>query len=61
MNILVVLSTYNGERYIADQMESLKCQSRVPDEVLIFDDCSTDNTVEIVKNFIEKTSSINGI
>lgn len=52
MKISVVLSTYNGEKYIVQQLDSILNQKRVADEVLIFDDCSTDNTVEMVKEFI---------
>ena len=52
MKISVVMTTYNGEKYIKEQLTSLKNQTRVPDEVLIFDDCSTDNTVTIVRNFL---------
>lgn len=54
MKITVVLSTYNGEQYIIEQLESIKNQTRLPDEVLIFDDCSTDHTVELIRNFIDK-------
>ena len=49
----VVMATFNGERYIKEQLNSIKNQSLAPDEVLIFDDGSTDNTLEIVKNFIK--------
>ena len=59
MNISVVLSTYNGAKYIIDQMESLKSQSRAADEVLIFDDCSTDGTVDKVEAFIERNKLYN--
>ena len=54
MKISIVLTTYNGEKYIVDQLESLKYQTRIPDEVLIFDDCSTDNTVKLIKDFIKE-------
>lgn len=54
MKTSVVLSTYNGEQYIIEQLESIKNQTRIPDEVLIYDDCSTDQTVELVRNFIDK-------
>ena len=52
MKISVVLTTYNGDRYIMEQLESLKNQSRKADEILIFDDCSTDQTINIIKNYI---------
>lgn len=54
MKISVVVSTYNGEKYIIEQLESIKNQTRMPDEVLIYDDCSIDQTVDIVKTYIEK-------
>ena len=52
MKTSIVLSTYNGEKYIIEQLESLKSQTLAPDEVIISDDCSTDSTVELCKNFI---------
>lgn len=56
MKISVVLSTYNGEKFIIEQLESIRIQSLKPDEVLIFDDCSSDNTVSIIKKFISDYS-----
>ena len=52
MNTTVVLSTYNGEKYIATLLESLMHQTVAADEVLICDDCSSDQTVKIIKKFI---------
>ena len=49
----VIVSMYNGHKYILHQLESLMKQSKSPSEVLIFDDCSTDNSVQIVNNFIK--------
>lgn len=54
MNTSVVMTTYNGEKYIIEQLDSIKNQSRKADEVLIFDDCSTDNTVKKINEYIEK-------
>jgi glycosyltransferase involved in cell wall biosynthesis len=54
IKITVVLSTYNGERYLEEQLDSLRRQSLQPDEVLIRDDCSSDGTVELVRNYIER-------
>lgn len=53
MKLSVVMSSYNGEEYIEDQLKSIQSQERPADEVLIRDDGSTDNTVEIVRQFIE--------
>lgn len=49
----VVLASYNGEKYILEQLKSLKNQTRKIDEVLIVDDRSTDDTVTIVQTFID--------
>lgn len=48
----VALCTYNGERYIAEQLESILNQSIPPDEIIISDDGSKDRTLEIVAGII---------
>lgn len=50
--ISVCMAVYNGQKYITEQLLSIYNQSREADEVVICDDKSTDNTVEIVKTFI---------
>lgn len=50
--ISLVMSCYNGSKYITEQLESLKNQTRQIDEVLIFDDGSTDDTVAQVEKYI---------
>lgn len=52
--ISVVLTTYNGEKYITNQLESIRKQTLLPDEVLILDDRSSDDTVQVVKSYIER-------
>ncbi len=52
MVISVVIATYNGERFIKKQLESIYGQSVQPDEVIICDDGSTDTTADIVRGFI---------
>lgn len=51
MKISIAMSTYNGAKYISHQLQSIQAQSLLPDELIISDDCSTDNTIEIVKKF----------
>lgn len=46
------MTTYNGEKYIDEQLISLFKQSRKADEIIICDDRSNDKTVEIIENFI---------
>lgn len=52
MSVSVVMATYNGEKYIQEQLDSIRTQSVSPDEVIICDDCSTDNTVKVVEKYI---------
>lgn len=53
------MTTYNGSKYIIKQLDSLKNQSRKIDELVICDDCSTDNTVELVNDYI-KSNNLEG-
>lgn len=45
------MCTYNGVRFLDDQLASLVSQSRQPDEVVVCDDCSTDSSVALLKEF----------
>ena len=51
MKISIALCTYNGSKYLAEQLESLKNQTVKADEVIVCDDCSTDKTLEILKKY----------
>jgi glycosyltransferase involved in cell wall biosynthesis len=50
-NISVCMATYNGEKFIRRQLESILMQLSPADEVVISDDSSTDGTVGIIKGF----------
>lgn len=52
--ISVAMTTYNGHEFILEQLESIRCQTIQVDEVIVCDDLSTDNTVKLVTEFIEK-------
>lgn len=52
MKISVVMTTYNGEKYVEEQLDSIREQTRKADEVLIFDDQSSDKTVQLIQNYI---------
>lgn len=56
MKISLLMATYNGEKYIVEQLKSIYNQTVNPDEVLIADDVSNDKTVKLIKNFIEQHS-----
>ena len=45
------MATYNGARYIREQLDSLAAQTLLPYELVVTDDGSTDTTLEIVRNF----------
>lgn len=45
------MATYNGDKYLADQLQSFLNQTRHPDELIIVDDNSTDHTPSIIKDF----------
>jgi glycosyltransferase involved in cell wall biosynthesis len=47
----IALCTYNGARFLREQLQSLANQTLLPFEVIITDDCSTDNTFEIIQEF----------
>jgi hypothetical protein len=51
MRVGVVLATYNGGRFLCEQLRSLSVQSRLPDHVVISDDASNDDTVSIAEDF----------
>jgi glycosyltransferase involved in cell wall biosynthesis len=54
LSLSIALASYNGERYISDQLDSIVRQTRLPDELVISDDASTDSTPAIVKDFAQR-------
>jgi len=51
MRVSVAMATYNGERFLADQLASIAAQALAPHELVVCDDGSTDRTREIVRDF----------
>lgn len=49
--ISVAMATYNGGRFLREQLRSIGAQTRLPDELVISDDRSTDDTLEIAHDF----------
>ena len=49
--ITVLMSVYNGERYLKEAIESILNQTYKEFEFVIYDDCSTDHTAEIIKSY----------
>ncbi|MBP1152813.1 glycosyltransferase family 2 protein [Methylocaldum sp. RMAD-M] len=51
MPISIAMATYNGERFIREQLDSLARQTQLPHELVVTDDGSTDRTLEILVSF----------
>ena len=47
----VAMCTYNGARFVGEQLASIAAQTRLPDELVVCDDRSTDDTVALVREF----------
>jgi glycosyltransferase involved in cell wall biosynthesis len=56
--ISVCMATYNCEKYIAEQVESILAQLGQEDELVVSDDGSTDNTLKILESFNDKRIKI---
>jgi len=51
MSITIILPIYNGEKYLSEAIESILSQTHHPQEIIIIDDGSTDNTASVAKSF----------
>jgi glycosyltransferase involved in cell wall biosynthesis len=51
LRLSVAMCTYNGARFLPEQLESIAVQMRLPDELVVCDDRSGDESIGIVKNF----------
>src|SRR5687768_16857497 len=51
VKISVAMCTYNGAQFLRAQFESIIAQSRRPDEIVVCDDCSTDETRALLNQF----------
>lgn len=56
--ITILMSTYNGARYIREQLDSILAQRFTDWRLVVRDDGSTDETVEIVQSYAEKDGRI---
>jgi glycosyltransferase involved in cell wall biosynthesis len=50
-NIITVVPVYNGEKFIGETLQSVADQTLRPDRLIVLDNCSTDKTEQIVKEF----------
>jgi succinoglycan biosynthesis protein ExoO len=59
VDVSVIIAAYNAEDYLAKSIESVLSQEGIALEVVLVDDGSTDNTLEIMKRFATKDSRVN--
>lgn len=58
MKLIVMMSTYNGEKYLRQQLDSLVNQKLIPNKILIRDDGSSDKTLDIINEYEGRYSFI---
>ena len=56
--VSVIMTTYNGEQYLATQLKTVMAQSYKNIEIIICDDCSADGTRELIKKFADADKRI---
>lgn len=56
--ISFIVTSYNYSKYIMKTLESIKCQTYDNFEIIVVDDCSSDNSVEIIENFISENQDL---
>lgn len=58
MTISTIITVYNLEKYIEETLQSVFSQTRQPDEIIVVDDCSTDDSAEILRKYSDKIKYI---
>lgn len=53
MKISIALATYNGAEHLLRQLDSFASQTKLPDELVVCDDCSSDDTLGILERFCQ--------
>ncbi len=53
-SISILMATYNGERYVAEQLDALFGQSMQDFDLYVRDDCSTDGTVRVLRGYEQR-------
>ena len=56
--VAVIMSTYNGEKFVSEQLDSILNQTYSNIEIVVRDDGSKDNTVNIIKEYQKKYNNI---
>ncbi len=56
--ISCIMPVYNGEKYLAEALESIFAQTIVPEEIIVADDCSQDGTAAVLEKYRERITVI---
>lgn len=56
--VSIIITTYNGEKYLFEQLTSIINQTYKNIEIIICDDASTDNTLDIINSFVENHNKV---
>jgi glycosyltransferase involved in cell wall biosynthesis len=59
MNVSVCMATYNGQVFVREQLDSILRQLSQGDEIVLVDDCSTDDTVDVVRSLSDARIKLN--
>lgn len=57
-SISIALAPYNGEKYLREQLDSILAQTHQNFKLIVCDDCSTDSTVRILREYEKNNSKI---
>lgn len=58
LTISIALCTFNGKRFLAEQINSILGQTRKPDEIIVCDDCSSDGSLDLAEKLLSSGSCI---
>lgn len=61
MTLAVIIPNYNNEKYLSKCLDSVLSQTLLPNEIIVVDDSSTDNSVSIIKEYEEKSCLVKGV
>ncbi len=59
MKIAVLVNNYNYGNFVGECIESLSSQNRLPDQVVLVDDGSTDNSMDVFNSFVSRNGNLN--
>lgn len=54
----VIMANYNHSKYIGEALDSIVSQSYKPMEVIVIDDASTDNSIEVIQQFVKRNTNV---